>query len=480
MNMKKFLYLAMAAIALSLASCGNDDDDNNPNPGDNSGATSGATVLRGDVCTQTLTADKKYLLEGQVFVRSGCVLTIQPGTVILGDKRTRGTLVIDKGGKLIARGEVNKPIVFTSNQPAGIRDRGDWSGILMLGNARTNQPVTATSPVIEGITPPVVFGSNNDNANTESSGELLYVRIEFAGIELSPNNETNSLTMGSCGSGTVADYVMTSFGGDDNFEWFGGTNNHKYLVSFATWDDDFDCDYGWTGNVQFGLAIRYPSYADQSGSNGFECDNGPDDNDLQPYTTGTFSNITVLGPIRTGSSISNGNFQHAIDLRRRVSVSIANSLFTGYPRGIRMNQQSVYNQYVGTTPNGVLVNNVLLTPATNNAVLSGSGMTATAANIEAIWTASNTIVKAAMSDSLNAAYGIKSAWFFPSGQLATAYPEDPDFSTSGTGTASFTNAKFSEANRTNFFDKTVTYRGGFGATDWTNGWTTFNPVNKVY
>ena len=430
--------------------------------------------LTGDVETQTLTADKKYLIKGQVFVRSGKVLTIEPGTIIMGDKKTKGVLVIDKGGKIEAVGTVTNPIVFTSNQLAGERDRGDWGGLVILGNANTNQ----NNPAIEGITPEVNFGTTNSTANDgESSGTLKYVRVEFGGIELTPNNETNSITMGGVGRGTVMEYCMVSYGGDDGFEWFGGTNNGKYLISHAIWDDDFDVDFGYSGNVQFGLAVRYPSYADQSGSNGFECDNGPNDNDVQPYTTGTFSNMTIIGPILTGATTGNGNFQHAIDLRRRTAVSIVNSVFAGFPRGIRMNQPSVFDNYTAGTPKGILSNNILLSPGT--AYHAGTGVVA--GDVETYWTAINTTVAGPSDTDKVTALGLKTAIFYQPGALADAYGT-PDFTvTSGTAAtgADFTLAKFSETNRSGFFT-TTTYRGAFGATNWTSGWAEFNPVNKEY
>lgn len=123
--------------------------------------------------------------------------------------------MIDRGGKLEAVGTADKPIVFTSSQAEGIRDRGDWGGLVILGRANCNQ----IDPGVEGITPAVTFGTNNDTANDgESSGNLKYVRVEFAGIELTPNNETNSITMGGVGRGTVMEYCQVSFGGDDGYK----------------------------------------------------------------------------------------------------------------------------------------------------------------------------------------------------------------------------------------------------------------------
>ncbi len=470
----KNVFLSLAAVAaVMLSSCKKDDDNNG------GGNTSDLVELTGNLETMTLTKDKKYLLKGQVFVREGKTLTIQPGTVVLGDKRTRGVLVIDKGGVLNAEGTVNEPIVMTSNQEAGVRDRGDWGGLVILGRANVNQ----NNPAIEGITPEVNFGTTNSTANdNESSGILKYVRVEFGGIEITPNNETNSITMGGVGRGTIMEYNMVSFGGDDGFEWFGGTVDGKYFISHAMWDDDFDADFGWSGNIQYGLIIRYPGFADQSESNAFECDNGPNDNDVQPYTTGTFSNVTVFGPIRVGDRVSNNNFAHAIDLRRRTAVSIFNSVFAGYPRGLRMNQPSVYDNYT-VHNHGVLDNNIMVAPNMANAFRAGSGVDV--ADVENYWNGGNTVIAGPQSASELSIYsnlGLNPDLFYGSGQLASDYPSNPNFAvTSGTLTsgADFSNAKFSEPNRSGFFDN-VNFIGGFGGSDWTAGWTEFDPVNREY
>lgn len=471
--MKKLLSMLAfyMAFSLVLSSCNNDDNDD-----DNGGSSSGFVELTGDLTTRTLTPDKKYLLKGQVFVRNGQTLTIQPGTVIFGDKRTKGTLIIDKGGKIEANGTAAQPIVFTSVLEEGIRDRGDWGGLVILGRANTNQP----DPAVEGITPAAVFGAFQNTTNDgESSGTLRYVRVEFAGIELTPNNETNSITTGGVGRGTVMEYCQVSFGGDDGFEFFGGTHNAKYLVSFCTWDDDFDIDYGWNGNIQYGVAIRYPSFADQSQSNGIETDNGPNDNDVQPYTTGVLSNITLIGPIASGTSNSVANNAHAADFRRRTGLSVFNSVMAGFRFGIRFNQASVLSQY--QSGNGVLANNILIAPASTYNVGSGVNV----ADVQAYWTAAargNTTIEGAVSDAVYTAAGLRPDWFYGN-RLADQYAANPNFTvTSGTSAtgASFADAKFSQPNRTTFFDKTVAFRGAFGATDWTDGWAEFNPVSRKY
>lgn len=73
-----------------------------------------------------------------------------------------------------------------------------------------------------------------------------------------------------------------SYSGDDSFEWFGGTVNAKHLIAYAGLDDDFDTDNGFAGNVQYGLALRDPSSADVSDSNGFESDNNRTGTNVTP------------------------------------------------------------------------------------------------------------------------------------------------------------------------------------------------------
>ena len=147
----------------------------------------------------------------------------------------------ERGAKIEANGTASNPIVFTSGKAAGSRLRGDWGGIIILGNAPTNRPLSP-APLVEGGVDRRYGGTTaNDN-----SGTMRYVRIEFAGIAAEPGSEINGLTLGGVGSGTTLEYIQVSYGNDDAYEFFGGTVNAKYLVSYATSDDDYDFDFGYT------------------------------------------------------------------------------------------------------------------------------------------------------------------------------------------------------------------------------------------
>ncbi len=325
------------------ASCSKNDDDTDVivDP-----PASGTTVqVSGDIKTNTTwSANKIYQLKGYVYVTDGATLTIEPGTIIKGDKATKATLVITRGSKISAIGTVDKPIVFTSGVDAGARREGDWGGIILLGKAIDNRGVN--NKIEGGLTPTaggdeakyIQFGGTDA---ADNSGTLKYVRIEYAGIPFSVDNEINGLTFGAVGSGTTIDYVEVYRSGDDAFEWFGGSVNAKHLIAAGTWDDDFDTDNGFSGKIQFAIAQRYPLIADQSGSNGFESDNNASGLNTSPKTSAIFSNVTIVGPLAAANTKINGFFQHAAQIRRASSISTFNSIFTGFPDGIYIDDTTV-------------------------------------------------------------------------------------------------------------------------------------------
>lgn len=464
---KTTLILSSLGLLLWFGSCKKTDPVAPTQPDSNE-----YVVLKGNLNTQTLEADKKYLLSGQVFVRDGHTLTIEPGTVIFGEKRSKGTLIIDRGGKIMAEGTQEKPIIFTSNQDIGDRDRGDWGGLVILGKAQVNIP----NPSIEGVEPQVHYGGNDDNDN---SGVMKYLRVEFAGIELTPNNETNGITLGGVGRGTQFENIQVSYGGDDGIEWFGGAVNGKHLIVFATWDDCFDIDNGFSGNLQYGLSIRYPSFADQSDSNGFEWDtNGTNDPTNLP-TTATVSNFTILGPSIDGNSYS-GNYKYGMDLRRRVAANLFNSVVVGFPTAVRMNQNTVYPIY--EQGNAVIANNIFY--GKQNSTVSGNSDYSAQDILDYLLAEGNTVASGTEYQTSQAysSLGLKPEWFFGS-KLNTQYPAHPNFAVNG-GTissgADFTHPIFNEASRTNAFDKTISFMGAFGTQDWTQGWSNFDPINTEY
>lgn len=297
----------------------------------------------------TWTATQQYLLKGYVYVTKGTTLTIDPGVIVRGDKNSKGTLIIERGAKIIANGTAATPIVFTSNEPQGDRSYGDWGGIILCGYAPTNW--TAGEGQVEGG-PRSMYGGNDAHDN---SGKLAYVRIEFGGIAYSANNEVNGLTLCGVGDGTEINHIQVSYSGDDSYEWFGGTVNGKYLVSIGAWDDDFDTDVQYSGKNQFVFSLRDPNAADQSGSKAFESDSyltgtvsGLADN--SKATKAVFSNVTAIGPmIAPTSTAFNTQYVAGAQIRRGSGLSILNSIIVGYPCGLLIDESS--SAYGSTTAN---------------------------------------------------------------------------------------------------------------------------------
>jgi hypothetical protein len=359
-NLTKMLMVAL--MATTIFSCSEDDDNSNGGDDEN--------VLEVSIPENTtLEADKKYTLKGNVFVPSGVTLTIEPGTVIVGDKATKGALIIERGAKIMAEGTADEPIVFTSSAAPGNRNYGDWGGLVILGKAVNNK---GTDVSIEGITASNkgLYGGNDD---ADNSGVLQYVRIEFAGIALSTDNELNGLTLGSVGSGTTIDHIQVSYSGDDSFEWFGGTVNATHLVAYRGWDDDFDTDYGYRGKVQFAVSFRDPNQADKSGSNGLESDNNGTGGAETPKTAPIFANLSWFGPYASTATLSGSgataDYQFAGHLRRNSDIKVYNSIFVGSKlEGIHFDKTGpaaeVKGNYFGRT--GVSVSKAVSKVTTGN------------------------------------------------------------------------------------------------------------------
>ena len=365
MQMGRLFTMALALVAASaVVSCSDDNNDNpEPTPQPDPEVTykgnvayskgilfnNGTELGNGSqhfhfTGEQTLNKGT-YLLKGWVYVESGARLIIPAGTIIKGDKQTMAALIVEPGGYVEMRGTKDQPIVMTSEQAPGQRRPGDWGGLIICGNARNNQEHMQ----IEGG-PTTIHGGTND---ADNSGIYQYVRIEFAGYPFDTDKEINGLTMGSVGSATTIDHIQVSYSNDDSFEWFGGSVNCNYLVAYKGWDDDFDTDNGFSGRVEYCLAVRDPRIADTSQSNGFESDNNAGGAETTPFTSALFSHVTLIGPMTAkntdfvnssdfitagqlfpdnGSKL--GKFQAALQIRRGSKLSASHLLAVGFPIGL--------------------------------------------------------------------------------------------------------------------------------------------------
>ncbi len=323
----------------------------------NGAANSGAININQNL---TLDSTKVYLLTGLIYVKNGASLIIPAGTIIRAEGNSSATpanwasIIVQRGGKIIARGTKAKPVVFTSNKAKGSRKPGDWGGIILLGKARNNSPGAQSNcqtclkgeSIVEG--PFGNEGIHGGNDDADNSGSIVFTRIEFPGLVFSPNNEINGLTFGSVGYNTMLSHLQVSYSNDDSYEWFGGTVNSKYLIAFKGTDDDFDTDFGYSGMNQFGIGFKDstlfdPTFGAQSGSStseGFESDNDATGSGMKPKTSAIFSNYTMIGPYAVGEAYSKHSstvkaaFRRGARIRRNSGQSIFNSIFMGYRNGL--------------------------------------------------------------------------------------------------------------------------------------------------
>ncbi len=255
----------------------------------------GLCLVEGPILEDTtFRAGNAYLLRGTVVVGNGTdpvTLTIEPGTTVLGEVDTKGLLVVARRADLVADGTRDSPIVMTSSNPAGSRARGDWGGLVVNGRARVNR---TPSPRRETGT----YGGATDD---DDSGVLRYVRIEFAGTELQPDEPLPGLQLNAVGSQTTIDHVQIHRSNGDGIGLTGGTVNLKHAVISQTTDDGLDWSEGWTGKAQW-VVVQSPQ-GEEASSRGIEGGNLAIDPTAGPPTSDpVLANVTLVGDLATPRS----------------------------------------------------------------------------------------------------------------------------------------------------------------------------------
>ena len=308
-------------------------------------------TVTGDITTNTtFYRDTTYLLSGFIHVANGATLTIESGTTIKGDFGTLGSsLFVLRGAKIMALGTAALPIVFTSSQPVGQRKPGDWGGLIIVGNgvlSRTGVTIQLEGSGTQAGTTP---GTNYDvsysggTVNTDNSGELRYVRVEFAGYSPGLNTELNSFSFAAVGSGTRLSFLQAMAGLDDSFEFWGGAADATNLVSYEAGDDHFDMSEGFQGRLQHLIALQStqltprtgagspasdPQGIENDGCTGTGCGNGEN---TTPYTYPVVANFTLIGTNNNATSGSTGGV--GMMLRRGTGGFYVNGVVSRWSRG---------------------------------------------------------------------------------------------------------------------------------------------------
>jgi hypothetical protein len=320
--------------------------------------TAQVTVSGNIAADRTFYADTVYVLSGYVKVRSGATLHIQPGTRVVGDTTVDGSsLWITRGGKIDARGTAAAPIVFTSQRAPGSRKPGDWGGLIFVGNAVDNRSAGGgvTSIFTEGPTGTGQNTAENYGGGTDpndNSGYMRYVRVEFAGFAVVLDQELNSFSFYAVGRGSDFQYLQALSGLDDSFEFFGGSLDTRYTVSYEAGDDHYDWTEGHNGRHQFLIALQTYQPTPRAGAGfasqdprGLEGDGCESDKAgcsgylMGPLSEPVWANFTLVGTgpgVFSSASVAGFKDANGVVLRRGTGGTLVNGVVARF-QGIGLN-----------------------------------------------------------------------------------------------------------------------------------------------
>ncbi|WKN45613.1 hypothetical protein [Tunicatimonas pelagia] len=199
----------------------------------------------------TLSADSIYRFASSVTIAEGGTLNIPPGSLILAAVDTANPVtIITEGGRLVAEGTAEAPIIFTSaNTLTQTAAPGDWGGFILRGD---------------------------EDDPSYSPFSLRYVRVEYAG----GGEEESALFIREVSS-TPMEYVQTYFSGNYGFYVREGTFAFKHCISTSDASTGFYLRTA-AGNAQF-LIIDS------------EVDHGDRDLHIRDGEPVTISNATFIG-----------------------------------------------------------------------------------------------------------------------------------------------------------------------------------------
>ncbi|MDC6365479.1 hypothetical protein [Allomuricauda sp. AC10] len=334
----KFSILFATAFVLVLTGCKSDDGDPAPTDdngtvatcddgiqnGDETGVDCGGScdacptesvTLTGSI-TEDMTLDpaETYVLENSFSVESGAKLTIPAGTTITaqvesGDE-TSTYIVIQQGAEIDIQGTASDPVILTSANA----EPGDWGGLVIAGEATTTEGVDATAEV-GGI----IYGGTED---TDSSGNIDYLIINYAGAQIDSESQYNGLTLYAVGSGTTIDNVAILNGTDDGVEFFGGTVSASNFYLENNEDDAIDWTEGWNGTLTNAYVVH---------TAGFSTVVEADGENKNP----SIVNLTAVSTVADPNPGTEGDLV-ALQFKKESGATITGLSLTGYDTSVLM------------------------------------------------------------------------------------------------------------------------------------------------
>lgn len=373
--MKKRVVTLFALATLSLTtftvvSCS--DDDNKTEVTTPSTFVVERDNLKGDINDGDVVLESgTYKLTGKLVVKAGAKLIIKAGVIIEATEVNGGAIryiAVSQDGEIDIQGTATNPVVMTSTK----KEPGAWGGLVLCGKAPINKGVTASAEVSE-----LTYGGTD---NSDSSGSIKYLRIEYPGYAYNSEKEFNGLSFFGVGSGTVIENVQVYESSDDGFEWFGGTVNTKNLAVINTHqlvgDDLFDWTEGWSGTNENWYGKRT-----NNGNRGIEADNNANNHLATPIANPTIKNLTLIG---TGAADTSTESQ-AMKLRVGTKGQFDNVVLSNWKTGFDV-QHTESIDYV--TAGSLKAIHVKFENVTLKA--KGTNTAGEAVNVDAIFTEDNT------------------------------------------------------------------------------------------
>jgi hypothetical protein len=382
--MKKLLY-AIAVSATIFTGCSKDEDDEIPTKVPVVGE------ITGDITANRTLAFGNYTLKGIVKIQPGVTLTIEAGSTFTADKIDGDDgLVVLNGGKLIANGTADNPIVLTEKSKVG----GSWNGIIMYGDAPIVNSASGvqTSNSEDGLLLP--YGGTNAVHN---GGSLKYVRVEYAGRVITTNSkEQNGFSFYSVGSGTVLENLVSYKGNDDGFEFYGGTVSAKNLISYGNADDSFDWQDGWRGDAN----TNWYAYQTGVANYGLEVEAKSVNNAFWPKVT----NITLKRAAGTTTEAQSEIQLDAFQFKAQGNGDFSNIIIDGYNSqttptalvggAVQIKDLVTYNDQV--VAGKIKLTNVKVTNTPTLFIAGAATFAVNAASFGTNWTVSTTATGAAL------------------------------------------------------------------------------------
>jgi hypothetical protein len=339
---KLFTAAALAGMVAIMPSCSDKEGCTDPNAinfdadakSDNGSCTYDAQVKSGILSgNETWTNDRVWVISGRVVVPDGITLTIEAGTLIkaeTGQEANASALIVARGGKIMAEGTADNPIIFTSildNIELGQRvgtnltrtDNEKWGGVAICGRAKVSTQSGDTEGNLEGIPPSASYGLYGGSNDADNSGVMKYVSIRHCGISIGEGNELNALTLCGVGNGTVIENIEIYATLDDGIECFGGSVDVTNSLIYYQGDDGIDLDQNYSGTFENFIVI----HGDGIGTDkGLEIDG----TEGSTYTTGRFT-------LRNGLVKSEGQDGTAGDFKDKAQGTIENVTFDYSSKG---------------------------------------------------------------------------------------------------------------------------------------------------